>query len=471
MTTSPRRIDGRFLGESVAGLGAVLAGGAVLVGLLVLAAGPVLAFDRLVADGLNAAVAPRPGVVATLEVLTAPGSTVAGAAVLTTLALALLVRRERGQALFVVVTGLGALALGTALKELVGRLRPIVDVPVATAPGPSFPSGHTLTATVWVGAVLLVLLPAVPARARRAVVGAGIVLVVVVGFTRIALGVHYVSDVVAGWLIGLAWLAVTTHAFRAWRRREDLPVAPLHEGLAPEAADELRPAPDHATRPADVGTTAARLAAAAVLLLGAVIGLGHLLPGLDPAADLDGARWFTTSQPPELAGPSAVASELGGTGTMIAVGAAACVLVLAVLRHWRPVVAITVALVGEVLIFLTGSAVVDRPRPPVSHLDAELPPTSSFPSGHVAASICAYGVIAAVVFCATRRWWRWVVAGTAAVLVVAVALARLYRGAHYPTDVLGSVLFAVPWLLLTLRLVGVRAPRRSGGDPAPTRRG
>ena len=459
MTT--RRIDGRFLGEAVVGLGAVLAGGAVLVGVLVVAAGPLLEFDHLVARGVNQAIAPRPRVVATLGVLTAPGSTVVGAAVLTTLALALLARRQRGLALFVVVTGLGALALGTALKELVGRLRPVVDVPVATAPGPSFPSGHTLTATVWVGAVLLVLLPPVPERARRAVLGVGVALVVVVGLTRIALGVHYVSDVVAGWLIGLGWLAVTAHAFQAWRRRADLPVAPLHEGLAPESADELRPAPDHAGRPAHPWRTAAQLVAAAVLLLGVVIGLGRVVTVFAVGADMDGVRWFTTHRVPELAGPSEVAAEIGGTGTVIAVGTAACVLVLAVLRHWRPVVAIAVALVGEVLIFLTGSAVVDRPRPAVPHLDSELPPTSSFPSGHVAASICTYGAIAAVVFCATRRWWRWAAVGTAVALVVTVALARLYRGAHFPTDVLGSVLFAVPWLIVTLRAVGVRpAPRR-----------
>jgi undecaprenyl-diphosphatase len=47
-------------------------------------------------------------------------------------------------------------------------------------------------------------------------VAAGVV--VVVGASRVVLGVHYVSDVVGGWLLGLAWLAATASAFRAWQR-------------------------------------------------------------------------------------------------------------------------------------------------------------------------------------------------------------------------------------------------------------
>jgi undecaprenyl-diphosphatase len=87
----------------------------------------------------------------------------------------------------------------------------------------------------------------------------------------------------------------------------------------------------------------------------------------------------------------------------------------------------------------------------VSHLDAALPPTSSFPSGHTAAAICLYGGVATIVLRVVRAWWRWLVLGVAVVVIVAVAAARLYRGAHYPTDALGSVLFAVPWLLVATK--------------------
>lgn len=126
---------------------------------------------------------------------------------LVTLTLALPARHQRGLALFVVVAGVGALVLGSALKELVGRLCPVVEVPVATAPGPSFPSGHTLAATVWVGTVLLVLLLAVPQRARRQVLAVGVA--VVVALARLYRGAHFPTDVLGSVLFAVPWLVLT----------------------------------------------------------------------------------------------------------------------------------------------------------------------------------------------------------------------------------------------------------------------
>jgi undecaprenyl-diphosphatase len=62
-------------------------------------------------------------------------------------------------------------------------------------------------------------------------------------------------------------------------------------------------------------------------------------------------------------------------------------------RRWREPMLVAVAVAGEVAIFLAITLLVDRRRPPVSHLD-QAPPTSSFPSGHTAAAICLYGALA-----------------------------------------------------------------------------
>ena len=71
--------------------------------------------------------------------------------------------------------------------------------------------------------------------------------------------------------------------------------------------------------------------------------------------------------------------------------------------------------------------------------------------------------MAALVVAASRRPWRWAAPVLAVLLVLVVAAARLYRGAHYPTDVLASLLFAVPWLVLTLRTLPLRRTRAPAG--------
>jgi undecaprenyl-diphosphatase len=463
---------GGFARRSALGFIAVVVGAVLLALAVQLAAGPLLRVDEHIAGSLNTVVAPRPWLVAVLQVLTAPGAAITAWVVLGTLTAVLLVRRRHRLAVYVAVTGLGTAVLSPLVKQLVDRLRPMVDTPVAAAGGPSFPSGHTLAVTVWVGVVLLVLLPVVPPARRRLAVALGVALVVIVGLTRIALGVHFVSDVLAGWLIGAGWLLATATAFRTWRRHEGLAVPPAVDGLAPEIEDDLDHAPERL--PAHPWTTAAQLLVAAVLLLGAVVGAGLLLVHVGAGsaverADVGAVGWLADHRVPWLDTVSAPLAELGNTKVIVVGGLVAAILAYAITRRWRPVLVIATVLVGEVLIFLASSAVVGRTRPPVPHLDAELPPTSSFPSGHTAAAICLYGAIAALVIGSTRAQWRWAVLAAAIAIVVGVAFARLYRGAHHPLDVLASVAFAVPWLLVVLRLVGddTATRARPAGRPEP----
>ncbi len=111
----------------------------------------------------------------------------------------MLIHREYRLTVYLAVTGLGALALDPTIKLLVGRLRPVVPTPFAMAPGNSFPSGHALDATVFYGVMLPVFLPIIPPRLRKLAVGLVVTLVLLVGFSRVAIGVHYPSDVVGGW--------------------------------------------------------------------------------------------------------------------------------------------------------------------------------------------------------------------------------------------------------------------------------
>jgi undecaprenyl-diphosphatase len=142
-------------------------------------------------------------------------------------------------ALFLVVTTLGGGLLDTIVKEVVGRNRPSLVDPVATAHGKSFPSGHAMSSVIAYGALLLVFLPAIGRRYRPMVIGGAVVLVLAIGFSRLALGVHYITDVLGGYVLGLAWLAASTAAFSTWRVERGKPPVEVAEGLEPEAADDL----------------------------------------------------------------------------------------------------------------------------------------------------------------------------------------------------------------------------------------
>jgi undecaprenyl-diphosphatase len=157
-------------------------------------------------------------------------------------------RGTKRLAAWAVVTMVIGGVLGVVLKQVVERARPAFPEPVTTASGFSFPSGHALNSLLCVGIVILALLPALD-RAKRVVayaVGAGLVLLT--GYDRVALGVHYVSDVVAGWVVALACLAGTSAAFEIWRREHGRRPSTVDEGVEPEAASALRKVrPDEAS--------------------------------------------------------------------------------------------------------------------------------------------------------------------------------------------------------------------------------
>lgn len=442
-----------FTERSVLGLFLVVAVG-LGFGLLLLLVrvrwGPLQQLDRGVADGLNDLVAPHPPVVTVLQAIADLGGRPVMMWLVTVAVVLLLIRRRTRLACYLVVTGLGALVLDPSLKTLVGRLRPVVDVQVATAPGNSFPSGHALGSMVAYGALLLVFLPAAAPRWRKPVIGLVAAVIVAVGGTRIALGVHYVSDVLAGWLLGAAWLGVTAYAFRLWRREVGRPVGPLAQGLEPEAAHDVTPAPDEEKVLPHPWAGAAELIVGWVLVFGALYVLGWALTNRTDgtwirAVDNGVPRGLQSGRTPGLDDLSHLWSKAGDTHMILAVSLVFCPLVLALWRRWRPVLFVALALLGELSLFLASSAAVGRPRPPVEQLDGQLP-TSAFPSGHIAATMCLYAAIAVLVVPRVRAWWRWLFVALAVLMPAGVALSRMYRGMHHPSDVLGALVLTAGWL-------------------------
>ncbi len=371
------------------------------------------------------------------------------------------------------------------LKALVGRLRPVVAHPIAYGKGDSFPSGHALGSMVCYGALFLVFLPATRGTWRRAFTAVIVTLIAAIGISRLLLGVHYLSDVLGAWALGIFWLGITAVAFALSRQAAGAPAAdPVTEGLEPDAGADLRPAEPEPTLPRararDYGRIAAAVVVTWVLIVGALTGIGKLIMNTGNGngnllGDHAIPHWLAAHRTPALNHWSLIASNLGATQDILIVTVAACVVLVAITRRWRPVIFLAVVMAGELAAFLTVAAVVRRPRPDVTHLDLNLP-TSAFPSGHMAATTCLYAGIAILAIGHARGWWRFLFLIPAVVMPAVIAAARLYRGEHHPTDILGSLLFAALWLAAATMVIkpsedgldraGHRAPGRRRAWPA-----
>jgi undecaprenyl-diphosphatase len=408
------------------------------------------AFDEAVIDAANAVVSAWPWMAVALSAVTNAGGSVFAWCALGLAVVWLGLRRQWALTAYVALTGAGAAALTAGTKALVERDRPVPADPVAMAPGLSFPSGHALGSAVSYGVLLLVFVPIVPRRWRRWVVGMVSALVVTIGVSRIGLGVHYPTDVVGGWLLALWWLSVTAIVFRRWHDGIGRGAPPLIDGLEPEEREQLLPAPTQ-DRPLPAGWySLAYLAVTAILIWGALVALGAFVRSWSTVGTFDAAvaDWFVGIRSESATDILLAVSRLGDTSTVVAILMASVALALALSRRWRPAVFLVAVVVGEVILFLASARVVGRERPEVNHLTPGLPPTSSFPSGHVAATVGLYGALAVLAVVFARGVIRYAAMATAIAVVVAVAIARLYMGVHYISDVVVSIAYTTAWVTL-----------------------
>ncbi|MGI9049850.1 MAG: phosphatase PAP2 family protein [Rubrobacteraceae bacterium] len=124
-------------------------------------------------------------------------------------------------ALFLPICALGSVVLSTTLKNLDRRARPhLFHFPSYHGPSSyAFPSGHATIAVSFWGVLVLLVALRLDGWRRWGLMGLGMVLVVLIGFSRLYLGVHYPTDVLGGYLLGTSWAAAMGTVFVFWRLR------------------------------------------------------------------------------------------------------------------------------------------------------------------------------------------------------------------------------------------------------------
>jgi undecaprenyl-diphosphatase len=149
-----------------------------------------------------------------LRVATTIGGSTGMGLITATVAAILLVRKERASAIFVLVTAVGGAILNTGLKMIYARARPDMSAALAVARFYSFPSGHAMISFTTCGALAYIALRQHWRWAlKSAALALALTIVVLVGLSRVYLGVHWASDIAGGWSAGIVWLAAAVVAF------------------------------------------------------------------------------------------------------------------------------------------------------------------------------------------------------------------------------------------------------------------
>ena len=228
--------------------------------------------------------------------------------------------------------------------------------------------------------------------------------------------------------------------------------------------DQSRPALSSALK--DV---AVRAVLPAVALFAVIVGFGFLLKGpLFEFSEWENNvnRWFQDGRTPTGESVTKLMSMVGNTEYVIGVAVIVSGLVWWRTKQWWYAVVPLVAISLQATVFVVATHVVGRSRPNVERLDPT-PPTSSYPSGHVGASTALYVALALMATRIANVWVRRFVIVLCIVAPLLVSYARIYRGAHHPTDVVWGIINGVVCALLAWNYLR-REPAGAGGKASRT---
>lgn len=179
---------------------------------------PLGTIDLNVAAWLHARVTPTGTSV--MSVVSDFGAPLTDIALASVVALILFWRRARYWLLALVLAVAGGALLNIIIKHLIHRQRPIFEDPIQTLTSYGFPSGHAMGSTLLYGMLAAIVIGhARDWRLRALAIAVASCVVALICFSRIYLGVHYLSDVIAGFLAGVVWLGACLAAVAALYRR------------------------------------------------------------------------------------------------------------------------------------------------------------------------------------------------------------------------------------------------------------
>lgn len=196
-------------------------------------------------------------------------------------------------------------------------------------------------------------------------------------------------------------------------------------------------------------------------------GAGAAITPTTRSTDLSIVRDFVSDRSSALTGLAHALSFIG-SGWVLIPAAVVVAGVLAFRRRAKDALSIALSLGAGVGLSSLVKTLVGRPRPPVHRLEHVT--SASFPSGHATQSTAFFLAVLLVWLVHHRSRGREAVIALTGVLIIAIALSRVYLGVHYPTDIAAGILLGGAWALVTRRLLcGSTAPAGRWRSPRPDR--
>ncbi|MEG4275585.1 MULTISPECIES: phosphatase PAP2 family protein [unclassified Microcoleus] len=155
-----------------------------------------------------------------------------------TLGIVLLARNHRSEAATIALAAGGAIGLNLLLKKLFARDRPQLWERVVNVTFYSFPSGHAMISMVIYGLLGYFLGVRFP-KQRWSIYSLTVVLIAAIGFSRLYLGVHWPTDVIAGYTAGLVWLITCIITLEIWKELRSLTTASKEKFFSPDPSQEI----------------------------------------------------------------------------------------------------------------------------------------------------------------------------------------------------------------------------------------
>jgi membrane-associated phospholipid phosphatase len=351
--------------------------------------------------------------------------------------------------LVMVLTGLGGGSLlWYFLSRYFDRPRPAAQLDVLVLRDPSFPGGSTLAAVLCYGLLAYLLVPKMPSRFWKWFVVVMLTLVIAfIGVSSLLLGSHYVTDIIAGYALGLAWagLVYTLLEKIFW------------EGTVRNQENSLK-------RTAFQGLRATGLFSSwpiigfSMIILGSLsfAALSYNLLAHGPLVQLDLSVYKELLAEAKAAPPSVNEIMLFG----FFIGKEVVQVIVAILtlyflykRFWRELSMLWISSAVGSVVWNFIIAYFARPRPP-EQTGLVITSIPSFPSGHAMSALICYGFLAYLLIPRMpSRFWKWTVVIVTLLIVLFDGFSRIFQGGHYLTDVLAGYALGIAWAGLVYTLI------------------